>query len=135
SDKHRVAALQFHPLRLCCIGQVSRRNLEVGWQGRQVSLDKTSNIQEHATIDQEMGWVMGDIEVCTDSACVPTDASEIARRCRSVQVAKEESVASDVADGIDARRAVLAAEVLHLGGEGELPPIAELAACSSCVVV
>src|SRR5262249_8210292 len=76
---------------------------------------------------------MGDVEMCTNSA--PADAPEITRRCCGVHVAKQEPVAPNVADGIEARRPVLSAEVLHLGREGEVAAIAELAACASGVVV
>src|SRR5207249_12166706 len=61
-NEHGVAALEFYPLRFCCVGQMSRRDLEVGRQRRRASLYEASNIQEHTTIDQTIGWIMRDVE-------------------------------------------------------------------------
>jgi len=51
-----------------------------------------------------------------------------AGRRRRVHAAEKLTVAADVPDRVDARRAVLAAEMLHLGGERKLPAVAEGAA-------
>jgi len=49
-----------------------------------------------------------------------TDAAQVRRRRRRVDAAEEQAVVADVPDGVDARRAVLAAPVLDL--MGFLPP-------------
>src|SRR5256712_6928339 len=56
------------------------------------------------------------------------DPVQVAGRRRGVHAAEKLPVAADVPNRVDARGAVLAAEMLHLGGERKLPAVAEAAA-------
>jgi hypothetical protein len=69
---------------------------------------------------------MRDIEVGADPAA--TDAARVSGGSRSIDAAEQLAVAADVADGVDARRAMLTAPLLHLGGERELAAVNELPA-------
>src|SRR3954464_4024916 len=69
---------------------------------------------------------MRDVEVRADAAAA--DAEWVAGGLGRVDAAEEQPVVPDVANRVDARRAVLAAPAHHLAGERELAAVAEGAA-------
>src|SRR2546425_3273530 len=68
----------------------------------------TRHIEEHRAVDHEVGWKGLDPEI-------RADAARRGRRGDGVHAAEELQIPADVADGVDRRRAVLAAEVHEIG--------------------
>src|SRR5882672_4837582 len=100
----------------------------MGVQRSRVTLDKARHVEQDAAVDQQVGWELIDGEVSTDVVLPGPDPVRVARRQRGVHFAEQRSVAADVADRVDARGAVLAAEVHDFGGKGQLPAIAKKSA-------
>src|SRR5260221_3664013 len=126
TDEDRVALFQLHALALRRLLQVRRGDLERRRQWARVALDHTRDIEQDAAVHQQIRRKLVDREVGADAA--RADAIRVAGRRRRVHAAEKLPVAADMPDGVDARGAVLAAEMLHLGGERELAAVTEGAA-------
>src|SRR6267154_291777 len=118
TDEDRVALFQLHALALRRLLQVRRGDLERRRQWARVALDHTRDIEQDAAVHQKIRRKLVDREVGADAA--RADAVRVARCRRRVHAAEQLAVAADMPDCVDARRSVLAAEMLHLGGEREL---------------
>src|SRR5262245_48695779 len=118
ADEDGVARLQVDLLGLGGALEMLRRDLELIRQRREVAVDEASDVQHHAAGDEPPVGIMGDVEVGADTAAA--DATGVRGGGESIDAAEQFSLAADVADGVDAGRAMLAAELLDLRGEREL---------------
>ena len=125
-DEDRVPALQLDALGLRRAREVLRGDLELRGQRRERAVHETRDVEQHAAVDEQVGRIVGDVEMGAHPAAA--DAAGVRRRQRRVDAAEEPPVVADVADGVDARRPVLTAPVLDLGGEGQLAAVTERAA-------
>src|SRR6266851_2345756 len=96
-------------------------NFEIRGQRARVALDHTRDIEQNAAVHQKIRGKLVDREVGADAA--RADAIRVAGRGRGVHAAEKLAVPAYVPDRVDARSAVLAAEMLHHGGERELPAV------------
>src|SRR6266700_4008166 len=126
ADEDRVALLQYDVLALCRLLEVRRRDLKGCGQRARVALNQGGDVEKNASVHQQIHRKLVDREVGADAA--RADAVGVARRSCGIESAEELSVPAYMPDRVDARRAVLAAEMLHLGGERKLPAVAECTA-------
>src|SRR5881296_174022 len=94
------------------------RDLEVGGQRRSVVLNVAGDVEEHATIDQQVGRVLIHGEVGPDTAA--PEPARIAGCRDGVDAAEEQAVPADVAQGVDTWCSVLAAPLHDLRGERQV---------------
>src|SRR5262245_61967139 len=125
ADQNGVAALEVD--FLCSGGalEMLRRDLERRRQWRKVAIDEARDVEHHAAGHQPPVGIVRDVEVGADRAGAAADAAWVGCGSVCIDAAEQLSVAADMADGVDARRAVLAAELLNLGRERELAAVAE----------
>src|SRR5439155_13636583 len=126
ADENRVALLQSDVLALRRLLEVRRRDLEGCGQRARVALNQRRDVEQDAAVHQQIHRKLVDREAGADAA--RADPVGVARRGCGIESSEELSVPAYMPDRVDARRAVLAAEMLHLGGERELAAVAERAA-------
>src|SRR5262249_58716564 len=100
------------------IGEMLGGDLELRRQRRERAVDEAGHVQHDAAVHEQPGWKVGNVELGADTAAA--DAACIRGRGGGVDAAEQLAVAADVANGVDARRTVLAAGLLDLRAEREL---------------
>src|SRR6266850_2906268 len=123
SDEYRITSPQPYPLHVSRIPQVPRGDLELLRQRAGIPLDHGRHVEQHAAVDQQIRRIVIYRQAGTGPA--RAYAVRVAGRFCGVHAAEQAAVPADMPDGVDARRAVLAAEMHDLGGKRELAAITE----------
>ncbi len=89
-------------------------------------MNQRRDVEQDAAVHEQVHRKLVDREAGADAA--RADPVGVARRGCGIESAEELSVPAYMPDRVDARGAVLAAEMLNLGGKRELPAVAECTA-------